>query len=90
LADIVANSPIAASTVFDPGQGNNWNDGTWGDDIEEAFFDDVLGISGDGVGHTSTFSLYDATIAYVDGLPVIIPDVTGATDPITCWPPFLA
>jgi len=60
LAAVVASGPDAVSSVFDPtaGQnadgtvadhgpvssGNTWDDGAWGDDIEEAFFDDVLNV----------------------------------------------
>ncbi|MCF2869851.1 hypothetical protein L0664_02110 [Octadecabacter sp. G9-8] len=84
LANVVANSPDALDTVFDPGNGNTWNDGTWGDDIEEAFFDDVLGATGSGPTGTPTGTPpYDEVIAYVDGVPVGIPDVSGASDPIT-------
>lgn len=43
LAAVTENGPDAVTNVFDPGNGNNWNDGTWGDDIEEAFFTMSLG-----------------------------------------------
>ncbi|MEC3863467.1 hypothetical protein VK792_19485, partial [Mesobacterium sp. TK19101] len=50
LAQLVANeldsAPNASFNVFDPGNGNNWNDGTFGDDIEEVFWDDIRGQGG--------------------------------------------
>ena len=84
LANVVANGDDTTGNVFDPGAGNIWNDGTWGDDIEEAFFDDVLGLSGSGAqGGPNGQPPYDAVVAYVDGVAVAIPDVSGATDPIS-------
>lgn len=61
LGNVISNSPDAATNVFDPGDGNNWNDGTWGDDIEEAFFDDVVGASGSGTDRGVIDGLYSVT-----------------------------
>jgi len=61
LANVVANGPDSAGNVFDPGNGNTWNDGTWGDDIEEAFFDDVVGALGNGTDRATIDGLYSAT-----------------------------
>ena len=58
----------ASENVFDPGNGNNWNDGTWGDDIEEAFFDDVVGASGNGTDRATINGLYSAT--YFSGVDI--------------------
>ncbi|MCF6446097.1 Hint domain-containing protein [Nereida sp. MMG025] len=57
----------AVSNVFDPGDGNNWNDfgsnGLPTDDIEEVFFDDVVGIGApiDGTDRGVVDGLYSAT-----------------------------
>lgn len=61
IANELANAPNAAGRVFDPGAGNNWNDGTFGDDIEEVFFDDVVGASGSGTNRAVIDGLYSAT-----------------------------
>ena len=61
LGNVVANNTDAAGNVFDPGNGNTWNDGTWGDDIEEAFFDDVVGATGSGTDRAIIDGLYSAT-----------------------------
>lgn len=61
IANELANAPNAAGHVFDPGAGNNWNDGTFGDDIEEVFFDDVVGASGSGTNRAVIDGLYSAT-----------------------------
>ncbi|HID07824.1 MAG TPA: hypothetical protein EYP10_11845, partial [Armatimonadetes bacterium] len=85
LAAVVANNFDALHNVFDPGNGNAWNDGAWGDDIEEAYFDDVVGITGTGgpVGEPTGTPPYDEVIVYVDGVAVTVPDISGATDPVS-------
>lgn len=76
LAAVTENGPDAVTNVFDPGNGNNWNDGTWGDDIEEAFFNDVVGAAGNGTDRATIDGLYSAT--YFAG--VDISNLTSAGD----------